>query len=532
MGCAPVNRRSGRWRLASLLALTALAAGAASADPGRPVLVFPARAPAALAGVAEAVTRALPGELARAGCDVMLVSPDSPWVAAATREGWMAISEVEAGRLEDHRYALALLAKAEVVFTGEVTEEDTRAVLNATVAGVVAQQPTALRVTAARAGAPGAVGQELAHALRASLTRPVWEALRTDPEGRRQGAAARYAAGQREVEAGRWSAAALAFELACAGDPDRAEYLEAAARALDAWGRSEVALTRARRAAQLQPDDPEYTRTLGEIALHAGRFEQAQAAFLQLLRAAPEDPGALEGAARTLRARGDAEGARQRYLQLLRVLPALRQEPTSLAAILSTAKEESFRFAGAPTPEVDRALARFYFDAGQYASGVIALHRYYKGGEAPAASDAEYTAQAEGLDEEAVRLAREAEAKLPEPRLTEAEIEAAENVFEAIHDRSERLADVGEWIRVSPRLEAAHRFRVLAYNALNESDFEALLFVRTNDTAHRRRAALLREASRTALQEAVVRQNAARAPAPASAPSPAGTASSPGDATQ
>ncbi len=84
--------------------------------------------------------------------------------------------------------------------------------------------------------------------------------------------------------------------------------------------------------------------------------------------------------------------------------------------------------------------------------------------------------------------------------------------MQALKDRSERLADVAEQMQVSPRLEASHRFRVLADNALNESNFEALQFVKTQDLNHRRRAALLRDASRMALQEASDRQKLASTP--------------------
>ena len=160
---------------------------------------------------------------------------------------------------------------------------------------------------------------------------------------------------------------------------------------------------------------------------------------------------------------------------------------------------------------MDLEVARLYFSAAEYTQGVRVLLRYHQGAERSAYSDADYVEVGGGLDEEAARVAREVEEQLREPRPTPEEDHAAERAIEALHERSERLADVSEKMLVSPHLEAAHRFRVLAYNASNESDFEALLFVRTNDPAHQRRAALLREASRTALQEAAARQKEARA---------------------
>jgi hypothetical protein len=87
-------------------------------------------------------------------------------------------------------------------------------------------------------------------------------------------------------------------------------------------------------------------------------------------------------------------------------------------------------------------------------------------------------------------------------RPSDADDAGMERGLDETHNRSERLASLAERMQVSPREDPAHRYRVLAYNLLNESNFEALLYSRTNDASHDRRASLLREASRKAQREA------------------------------
>ena len=116
MGCAPVSRRSVRCRLASLLALAALAAGTAWADPGRTVLVFPAESPWALQATAEAVTAALPGALQQAGYPAILVQPNSPFVQQAMKDGWAGLQkpvDPTSAQLSVNGYVLARYAKVE-----------------------------------------------------------------------------------------------------------------------------------------------------------------------------------------------------------------------------------------------------------------------------------------------------------------------------------------------------------------------------------------------------------------------------------
>ncbi len=177
-----------------------------------------------------------------------------------------------------------------------------------------------------------------------------------------------------------------------------------------------------------------------------------------------------------------------------------------MATLLARRKDDSFQLSTASADELDLQLARLYVSAAEYDQSIRVLYRYHQAPTRAAYSDADYLAFSEALDEEAARLIREAEETLRAPLASGIDEATLESNLQMLKDRSERLADVAEKMQVSPRLEAAHRFRVLACNALNESNFEAQQFVKTQDLNHRRRAALLREASRTALQEAEDRQ--------------------------
>ena len=51
-------------------------------------------------------------------------------------------------------------------------------------------------------------------------------------------------------------------------------------------------------------------------------------------------------------------------------------------------------------------------------------------------------------------------------------------------------------------LDPAHRYRVLAYNLLNQSNFEALMYLRTRDEDRQKRSELLRDAYVKSREEA------------------------------
>jgi len=78
----------------------------------------------------------------------------------------------------------------------------------------------------------------------------------------------------------------------------------------------------------------------------------------------------------------------------------------------------------------------------------------------------------------------------------------ADREMDSIHERSEALATLAKRMEVSPLLDPAHRYRLLAYNLLNQSNFESLMYLRTRDAEHQRRSDLLRSAFRKSLGQA------------------------------
>jgi len=502
MACAPVSRRSRRWKLASLLALAIVTSGVAQAEPGRSVLVFPLTSHWVLDPVARAASDALPEALRRAGYEGVAARPDSPFVQLAVRDGWLSASETEAGKLESNRYLLGVLARTDAVLTGKVLAADTETALEAELAGTISEQAVTVRVSTTAQGDPVKVGRELADRAAASLTAALWVQAGADETGRREGAIARAAAGKAALAAGKCRPAAQECEAAVAGDPANVEYLKGAAEALAACGNYAGALARERAAATLRPEDADVKLRVGQLALLAEKPEQAEAAFAEVATTRPEDPAVLEGRAQAARARGDIAQAEEYYRRLIAGFPQLRGEPSYLATLLASQQEEGPGLTGGPTEQLQLEVARVYFRGAEFAQGVRALSAYHQGAERAAYSDAEYTSLARGTDEEMMRLARQVEEVLRTPRSSAAETEQVETTVDGLHDQSEQLADLGELIKASPRMDVAHRFRVLAYHALNESNFEALTYVRTNDEEHRRRSALLRDAAGKAMQEA------------------------------
>jgi tetratricopeptide (TPR) repeat protein len=503
MGFAPASPRCGRWKTVSLIAATvlALAGGVAAPDPVRTVLAFPARGHWMLEPLREKLSEALPEALREAGFEVTTARPDNPLVLEARRERPLAVGvEATPEQLEEGRYVLAVLGGFDAVLTVEVTGGDAGAVVQAELAGAVSRRPVRLEATSGSMDPSAA--EDLAKRLAAAITPEVWQEAGADAEGRRAGAAERYAAGRAAMEAGRYRDAREQFEAALAGEAENPDYLRAAAEADLRCGDAEEALSHLQTAARLHPDDAEVRLSVGEAALQVGRLELAEANFRAVDRMRPDDPRAVEGLARTYRAGGDVARARSQYQRLMGLIPALREEPISLVSLLAGLRTDRVRFAGLSDDEATRALALLYLEEGETERGIGLLYRYHQAAARPAYNDADYETVARRMDEQATLLARLAEELLRLARPSDADDAGMERGLDETHNRSERLASLAERMQVSPREDPAHRYRVLAYNLLNESNFEALLYSRTNDASHERRASLLREASRKAEREA------------------------------
>ena len=134
--------------------------------------------------------------------------------------------------------------------------------------------------------------------------------------------------------------------------------------------------------------------------------------------------------------------------------------------------------------------------------GVAALLSYHEGGDRPPYGETEYVGISEAVDAEAEAAARDAQGVFAAQALGELSDDEADGEMDSIHERSEGLAALAERMEVSSLLDPAHRYRLLAYNLLNQSNFESLMYLRTRDPERQRRSDLLRSAFRKSLGQA------------------------------
>ncbi len=521
MASGLVNLQSGRWsRVSSLLALTALLSLPASADPqkaeGRSLLLFPVSSHWLSAPLAQKATAALSESLLRAGFAVTLYDPSSPIFRTAPTD----TPEMPA--------LFALDARVQASLITALSESNTEVGLKVEVEGTVSRRSASLEFKAPVADDRERVVGDLARQVAAALTPEVWARAEADEEGRKKAAADRYADGEKEMQQpDGFIAASDEFEAAIFGDPSNPAYLVAAAEAQTAQGNYDGALVRLRSAASLAPNDASILLRQGDVALLAGRAEQAEGAFLVAQGLAPQDPRPLEGLARAARARGQFDRSRDLYRQLLPLVGVDYREPSleervadsatgtgkvmvqvpgrneAVPGLLARASDDTVRLADTPEDELPRELGLLYLAAGEGTQGVSWLLSYHQTADRPAYTEAQYAVAAAGMDAEAEAVAREVQVALSARDLKEISDDEAEDRLDGLHTRSDNLATVGERMKAPEDLDAAHRYRVLAYNLLNQSGFEALFYVRTGDSDRLRRAEFWRKAYREARAQAL-----------------------------
>ncbi len=489
--------------LVLLLSLAAAAWGGEAAK--RSLLLLPARSHWTAAPLADAISQALPDALTAAGYAVVMLAPDSPEFKLAVSEGWLKPDDLAGDRIQTMRHDLAVASGCQASLLSEVVETESETVLRAELAGAVSHRGVPVEASLPfgnrSTGGPGReqVVRDLATALAAKLTAEVWTQAGADEAGAFAGAPERFAEGQSAFLSQRYQDALLGFDAAVAGKPDDPEYLKAAADAELALNRPVDALPLLRRLVDLRPGDREALLQLGEAALSAKQPDEAQAAFAQAAEIEPPDPRAVEGMARAERAQGKRERAEADYTRVISMLPALAGTPSWLPSLLSGPRGEGVVLTSSDS-NLDQVLGRAYLSNGYYPEGVKALLASQQP-DSPAYGDQDYLVIAPALDQEGETVARRVEATIAHP-VAELKGDALSNELDALHDRSDRLATLAERMRVSDRLDPAHRYRVLSYNLLNQSNFEGLMYFQTHDPDLKRRSDLLRDAFRKARDQA------------------------------
>ncbi len=520
-----VNRRSGLWKpnrslsagqprlcccrlkpalpnsLLVLLFLLGLAMAGPAAAKGT-LLLFPLKSHWLAQPLAEATTAALADRLTYEGYAVTQVSPKSSVVQLAASEEWIPANALQQDDLTALREPLGIAMRADGALFGELVERDTEAVLQLTLWGTISKQETILVVSVPREAELTATAGKLAGELVSALTAMTWGKVEADAMGKRKAAADRYAAGRAGMAAGMYQEAVLDFEAALLGEPTNPDYLVAAADARAALGDYSGAVVRMRSLATVAPSDAEISVQLGYAALRADRPAEAEAAFLQAAEHLGRDPRVVEGLAIACRAQGKRDRAQEYYEVLVSLLPALATSPPSLPSLLANSDVE-VRLADIPEDEIGRELGRLYLAAGDRGRGVAWLLSYHQQGSVrPPYADNEYLDIATALDQESSDLAEATRSLLAARALGQSDYEQAATTMDALHDRSDALATVAERMQVSSLLDPAHRYRVLAYNLLNQSNFEALMYLQTQDTEREKRSDLLRDAFRKSQDEA------------------------------
>lgn len=530
MACAPVSLPSKRCKPVSaglaLLVLFSVCIGPAFAadQPRRTILLFPIESHWLSAPLAQQVTASLAEQLGKQDLNVIVFDAASP-VFRDVLPG----PDVPATSM---RHDLAVAASAQASVTGTLTETDEGVSLNLDLAGAVSHRSAAMEVEVKRLregpgpkpgggdlkGVMAIAAAGLAGAVMPSFSDELWADIGADEAGQRAGADERFADGQAALAAGDYPRAAWEFEAATIGDPARGEYFAAAGEAQAALGRYDRALIRYRQARSLLPDDRGVALRAGDIALLAGSPEQADGIFRGLYASDPSDLRALEGMARAARALGQFDRAVGYYADLIRqlapVLPIrstglsgppggeLPADLASLPRLLAGATDDTIRLTSVPPEELGRPIGMLYLKAGKFAEGVNALLAYYGKGERAAWSDADYLSLSAPLDEGSRTIAHDVQSLLGANLVGQMDADHTASALDNLHTLSDNLATLAEKTQVSSALDPAHRYRVLAYNLLNESNFEAGLHASTRDPERRRRADLLRDAYRKALEQA------------------------------
>ncbi len=483
----------------SLLLLSGAARGQGAAKPS--LLVFPIRSHWLSAPLAENVTAALAERLAEAGFAVSEARANGPLVRLAVSEGWVEAEDIEGDGVESARETLAVAAAMEATLTGDLSEGESGATLWAVLAGTVSREEVRFEVGAPSESEWGRLAQELAGKVVARIESS-WAAIELDEQDRKEAAEARHAEGKRALGLGMYREAMVEFEAALMAEPENRECLLGAAEARLGRGDFGSALVRMRRLARLAPEDREVALGLGDVALMAGDAQQAEAAYLAAAALSPDDPRPIEGLARAARDQKQFERAQEYYRLLVAVLPGLDEAPAWLPGALAGRTDDELRLAELPPGDLKRKLGVLALSEGSLPEGLGLLVSHHSESEPSDYEDAEYLEMLPALDGEAEEITRAAHGVFSGQALAQITDEQADAEMEALHRRSDRLAKLAEQMRVSSLLDPAHRYRLLAYNLLNQSNFEGLMYFRTRDVERKRRAELLRAASGKARAQA------------------------------
>jgi tetratricopeptide (TPR) repeat protein len=325
--------------------------------------------------------------------------------------------------------------------------------------------------------------------------------------------------GDKALAAEDFAKARLDFLAAVTADGASPIYHRKLAQALVQAGQLAKAQSELETARQLDPKSIDTLLALGEVFLQLGNPGRASGYFESAGLIDEQDPRPKGGLAKANLRRGNIAPALKLYDALLVRYPKDAAIHRAYGEALVEAKQPrkaigEFRRALELNPKdrvTRQALTRTLLGEGNLPEGIEQLRLLSQdssGAIALSAADygrtmrywtAEFDAVLRGLDP---LLAKYRQGAISASQASEA--------LQILHSRSDNLARLAEKIAPPQELDRSQRYWVLAANLANQSDFEALRYVRGQGEEILRRAQLFRQAAVAASQEA--RAYAASAP--------------------
>jgi len=310
--------------------------------------------------------------------------------------------------------------------------------------------------------------------------------------------------GERLFAQGDYVAAVAEYDMASAANPEEPSYYMALARCYKALGDFPGALLEARRSLRLQPDLIAARVLVGEVYLAQKNLDLALEAFQGAALADPRNADALLGLARAYAAQGQQAMALAQYNRVLAL------DPKDLDALLAAEgvaeqlgrwKEAGDFYARAAALQPQRADLRrrqvdLYRRHGDLAAAVAALKQAQDAGVQITYDAVQFASLARMMEDEAASIIATAQSE--SDAALQAGLRPGDPVAQ-LRQRSDNLALAAGALTPPEPLAPGHKHRVLAFNQLNQSNYELMRYFETRQQDRESRAQLLRDAAQQEL---------------------------------
>jgi len=317
--------------------------------------------------------------------------------------------------------------------------------------------------------------------------------------------------GQELMSQGKAADASVEFNIAAGLEPGNADYHVAAGEADAALGDTQGAVIEYNRALQAAPNLAKARLKLALLYLDTGKAQEAIRLAEAVLDSDPANVDARLTLARAWRGLSEQAKALAQYERLLVDQP---NNEEALRALAAAYDEKQAWDRAIPlysrlvqvAPGDDQArerLIQLYVKVGNLAQAVAELRKAFELlGEPARYQLPQFVALVRMMDRECLAIMREAASEWDAYQEERKSLSQLKEAFEALHQRSDNLYHAAEKTAAPDLLAPAHRFRVLAYAVLNESDFEMVRFADSQEKWRAERARMLRDSAQSALTKA------------------------------